>query len=176
MNAGTSMQPQFTLRRLDHLDAMAYRELRLEGLGSHPEAFGASFEEEAAKPLEWFAERLTRNAVFGALLDGPTLLGAAGLLVPDAAKLRHKGVLWGMYVRPAARGTGLAAALVAHVVEHAEAIVEEVQLRVATSNPAAVRLYARAGFRQYGLERRAMRVGNEYFDEALMALWVGPPG
>ncbi len=73
-------------------------------------------------------------------------------------------------------GTGLAAALSAHVVEHAEAIVTEVQLRVATFNPAAVRLYARAGLRQYGLERRALRAGNEYFDEALRALWIGQPG
>ena len=91
---------------------MAYRELRLEGLARHPDAFGASWEDEAARPLPWFAERLERNAVFGGwVAGGSELAGVAGLLVPEAAKLRHKGVLWGMYVRPRARRTGLAAAL-----------------------------------------------------------------
>ena len=175
MGAGPDTKP-FTIRRLDGSDAAAYRGLRLEGLRSHPEAFSASWEDEAAKPAEWFAERLERNAVFGGWLDGATLAGAAGLRVPDAAKLRHKGTLWGMYVRPEARGSGLAAALVARVVEHAADVVEEVQLTVAAANPAALRLYARAGFVQYGLDRRALRLGDQYFDEMLMALPLRRPG
>ncbi len=174
MNAETSMTPPFTLRRLGLPDAAGYRELRLEGLRSHPEAFGASWEDEAAKPLAWFAERLERNAVFGAPLDAEHLVGIAGLLVPDAAKLRHKGVLWGMFVQPEARGTGLAAALVVRVLEQARGIVEEVRLTAVASNTAAVRLYTRAGFRQYGLERRALKIGNEYHDELLMALRLSP--
>src|SRR5215217_8285706 len=112
----------FTIRRLVAAEAAEYRELRLEGLGGHPEAFGAAWEEEAARPVAWFAERLERNAVFGAWAafdGGRTLAGIAGLLVPDAAKLRHKGVLWGMYVRPRARGMGMGAALVARVLDHA---------------------------------------------------------
>lgn len=64
MIAGTSRSP-FELRRLAAPDAACYRELRLEGLRSRPEAFGASWEDEAPRPLDWFAERLERNAVFG---------------------------------------------------------------------------------------------------------------
>ena len=96
-----------TARRLGVGDAAGYRELRLEGLAGHPEAFGASWEDEAARPLAWFAERLERNAVFGGWVrgGGVELAGVAGLLVPDAPKLSHKGVLWGMYVRPLARRT-----------------------------------------------------------------------
>lgn len=41
------MAPPFMLRRLGSSDAASYRELRLEGLRSHPEAFGASWEYEA---------------------------------------------------------------------------------------------------------------------------------
>ena len=58
------------------------------------------------------------------LAGGSTLVGMAGLHVPDTAKLRHKGVLGGMYVRPEVRGAGLAAALVACVVEQARGVVE----------------------------------------------------
>ena len=162
------------LRRLAGPDAALYRELRLEGLRDHPEAFGAAWEDEASRPLGWFAERLACHAVFAA--GGPALVGVAGLLVPEAAKLRHKGTLWGMFVRPQARGTGLAAALLARVLEHAAQNVEEVRLTVVASNTAAIRLYTRAGFAPYGLERRALKVGDRYHDELLMALPLQRPG
>jgi ribosomal protein S18 acetylase RimI-like enzyme len=89
-------------------------------------------------------------------------------------KLRHKGVLWGMYVRPEARGTGLAAALVQQVVAHAQTLVEQVCLTVVASNVAARRLYSAAGFEEYGLERRGLKVGSEYYDEVLMVLPLNP--
>ncbi len=48
----------FILRRLKIPDAADYRALRLEGLRTNPEAFGASFEDKADKPLRWLEERL----------------------------------------------------------------------------------------------------------------------
>ena len=161
MDAGIRTKPPFTLRRLGGSDAAGYRALRLQGLRTHPEAFGTAWDEEASRPLDWFAERLERNAVFGGCLNGAILAGVAGLRVPDGVKLRHKGMLWGMYVVPEARGSGLATALVARVVKHAKDIVEEIQLTVAASNLAAVRLYARVGFVQYGLDRRALKIGDQ---------------
>lgn len=159
------------LRRLGADDAAGYRGLRLHGLAEHPEAFGASWEDEAERPLPWFAERLERNAVFGGwAAGGAELAGVAGLAVPDAAKLRHKGVLWGMHVRRGFRRAGLGAALLARVLDHARGAVEEVRLSVVLSNAAAVRLYEAAGFETYGVERRALRVAGRYHDEALMAL------
>ena len=164
----------FKVRRLETDDVASYRELRLEGLKSHPEAFASSWESEAEKPASWWAERLKSNTVLGGWVDGSPLVGVAGLRVQDAIKLRHKGVLWGMYVRPEARGTGLAAALVQRAVEHASTLVEEICLTVVTSNVAACRLYKAAGFKEYGLERRALKVGSQYYDEMLMALQLGP--
>ena len=168
---GAAPEADAAVRRLGAPDAAGYRALRLEGLAGHPEAFGASWEEEAARPLAWFAERLERNAVFGGWTGGgPELAGVAGLLVPEAAKLRHKGVLWGMYVRPPARRTGMGAALLARVLDHARGAVEEVRLTVVASNAAAVRFYEAAGFETYGVERRALKVAGRHHDEALMAL------
>jgi len=165
------------LRRLETQDVAIYRELRLEGLKRHPEAFASSWEYEADKPASWWAERLETNTIFGGQVDNSPIAGVAGLHVQDALKLRHKGVLWGMYVRPEARRSGLGAALVERVVEHARTVVEELCLTVVTSNDAACRLYGKAGFKPYGLERRAMKVGGEYHDELLMALSLGPhPG
>ncbi|MCG8545716.1 MAG: GNAT family N-acetyltransferase, partial [Alphaproteobacteria bacterium] len=82
----------------------------------------------------------------------------------------HKGVLWGMYVKPDGRGTGLGKLLAERVIEHAETAVEELLLKVVSANPAAVKLYKSLGFAEYGVERRAMKIGADYYDEVLMAL------
>ncbi len=87
-------------------------------------------------------------------------------------KMRHKGVLWGMYVRPEARGTGLAAALVERLLSEAQGIVEEVRLAVVTTNEAAIRLYTRYRFKEYGIERRALKMDGRYYDELLMARFI----
>jgi RimJ/RimL family protein N-acetyltransferase len=168
-------QKLIKVRRLETHDVASYRELRLEGLQSHPEAFSSSSEDESAKPAPWWAERLETSPVFGGWIDDSPLLGVAGFHVNGSAKLRHKGVLWGMYVRPDARGTGLAARLVQRVIEHGQSVVEEICLTVVASNTAAHRLYRAAGFEQYGLERRALKVGDAYHDEMLMALQLHPP-
>lgn len=158
------------VRRLLHGDAADYRDLRLDGLRRHPEAFGASWDDEAGQPLDWFAARLLGNCVFGAWLPGGVLAGVAGLSVPAAAKLRHKGALWGMYVVPEARGTGMAAALLRHVIGQAGGMVEEVLLTCTASNVAAENLYGRFGFERYGGEPRAVKVGDCYHDVVLMRL------
>jgi RimJ/RimL family protein N-acetyltransferase len=162
------------MRRLEASDVADYRELRLESLKVHPDAFSSSWEYEWEKPISWWADRLETATVFGGWVNNSPLVGVAGFRVQDAVKLQHKGVLWRMYVRPEARGTGLAAALVQQVVEHARTRVEEVCLTVVTSNAAARRFYSAAGFKEYGLERRALKVGSEYYDEVLMALPLTP--
>ncbi|MFC7692864.1 GNAT family N-acetyltransferase [Paeniroseomonas aquatica] len=170
MPAGAA-KPGFTLRRLGAADAAAFRDLRLLGLRRHPEAFGAAFEEEAGRPLAWFAGRLEVHAVWGGWQTGAgPLAGVVGLQLNGVAKARHKGVLWGMLVRPEARGGGLATALAGALLEHARSHVEEVRLSVGASNPAAIRLYARLGFSAYGVEPRALKLGEAYCDEVLMAL------
>ena len=162
------------VRRLEASDVADYRELRLESLKAHPEAFASSWEHEGEKPISWWAGRLETTTVFGGWVNNSPLVGVAGFWVQDSVKLRHKGVLWGMYVRPEARGTGLAAALVQQVVAHARTLVEQVCVTVVASNVAARRLYSAAGFEEYGLERRALKVGSEYYDEVLMVLPLNP--
>ncbi len=157
-----------SVQQLSPGDATSYRSLRLDGLRRHPEAFGASWDDEADKPVEWFAARLQGSPVFGSWLADGSLAGVAGLRVPEPAKLRHKGVLWGMYVLPEARGTGMAAALVQHAIEQASGTVEEILLTYTASNVAAAKLYGRFGFERYGAEPRAVKIENRYHDIVLM--------
>ncbi|MBL6454514.1 GNAT family N-acetyltransferase [Belnapia sp. T6] len=156
--------------RLGPADAAAYRALRLEALRLHPEAFAADWAEEAARPLDWFTERLATNAVWGAGEDA-ALAGMVGLMRPGMAKLHHKAIIWGFYVRADARSAGLGTALLgAALTEAREAGAEEVRLSVTAGNAAALRLYERLGFRAYGREPRALRVAGHDHDEFLMAL------
>jgi RimJ/RimL family protein N-acetyltransferase len=79
-----------------------------------------------------------------------------------------------MFVAPEARRAGLATTLMGQLIEHAAAVVEEIRLSVVTANPEAVRLYEKAGFSAYGLERRALKVDGRYYDELLMSLLLRP--
>lgn len=155
------------IRRLNSGDAAAFAEIRLEGLRLAPEAFGSDLEKEQAWPLDQFADRLTGNAVFG-WEDSGALLGVAGFFTLSGQKVRHRGVLWGMYVREAARGRGIGARLVKAVQDYAREQVEQIHLDVSVDNPAAVALYERCGFRRYGTGPRILKIGDRYLDAHLM--------
>jgi GNAT superfamily N-acetyltransferase len=157
----------YQVRQLAAADLEAYREIRLEALATHPEAFGTTAAEEAAKPRERFLEVLEADAVFGGFVDG-RLVGIAGLRQEPKEKERHRGLLWGMYVAEPARGSGLAGALVDAVLEEARGRVVQVHLDVGDYNLAARRLYESRGFVSYGLAPRTLKVGNRYIDEHAM--------
>ncbi|MFE0752946.1 GNAT family N-acetyltransferase [Inquilinus sp. NPDC058860] len=157
----------FVIRRLEAADAAAYREIRLEGLERHPEAFGSTYETEAALSLEDFARRVAEVPTFAAERDG-RLLGLAGLALEKTVKRRHRGTLVRMYVRPEAHGTGAADALVEAVLDHARAEgLDAVLLAVITEAEPARRLYERHGFKAYGVEPGALRIGDRAYDDEL---------
>lgn len=158
-------------RQLKSRDAEIYHALWLDALRLAPSSFGSSLEEEQAKDASEFARAIERNAIFGAWNGTRGLVGTAGLSVKVGAKTRHKAVLFRLFVAPDWRAKGIGYTLVQHVTHEARPLAEAVQLAVATHNTAAVRLYGTCGFREYGLERRALKVGdNDYVDEYLMEL------
>ncbi|HEX8391634.1 MAG TPA: GNAT family N-acetyltransferase [Longimicrobium sp.] len=155
------------IRRLGPDDAAAFHALRLEGFRRFPRQFRYAPEDEDGLPLAQVERRLAEQFVAGAFVSG-ALAGIAGLSRFAGARLRHKGLLWGMYVRPEAQGTGLGGALVNAVLDHARGQVQTVQLTVMDHNPPARRLYERHGFVEYGREPDAVRVDGEPLDEILM--------
>ena len=161
------------VRRLTSADAAAYRDIRLAGLSESPEAFGSTFERENTQPLAWFCERLGNSHVFGAFRSNE-LLGIVGFAIRDGEKERHKGLLWGMYVRPDARKAGVGRQLVEAVIDHARDRVEVIQLSVVSGNERARRLYASLGFVEYGVEKKSLKQDGHYYDEILMAVDLNP--
>lgn len=159
------------IRRLAHADAAdvaLYRDIRLEALRAHPEAFGSTFEAESAQPLGWHSDRLASATVLGVFRNGE-LVAMAGFAIQQGPKRAHKGLLWGMYVRPAARKSGVGKRLVEAICDLARQHAELIQLTVVRDNERARGLYASLGFVDYGVERNALKQGGRYYDEVLMA-------
>ena len=175
------MTADLTITRLSLPHAAAYRELMLQAYARHPDAFTASVEERAGLPLSWWEARLAPGAavdemVLGAL-DGEQLAGVAGLSFETRPKLRHKALLFGMYVAPPWRGRGLGLRLVQAVLAQARARpgVIQVQLTVSGGNAAAEALYARCGFVRFGVEPRAMALGDGFVAKVHMGCDLAPP-
>ena len=164
-------RPEPEIRLLTCADTLAYRDIRLEGLRCHPEAFASTFEDERDRPLDRFKDLINQSLIFGAVL-AQRLVGVVGLRAHTEVKLRHKATIWGMYVRHEARQYGIGERLIDAAVAHAPGHVEQLQLSVVTENEAARRLYAKAGFIEYGHQINALKHGGRYYDDILMVKFL----
>jgi ribosomal protein S18 acetylase RimI-like enzyme len=166
------------IRPLTAHEAEAFSRLRLEGLEREPEAFTESPEEHKAKSLEEIAGYLGSGFspdrfVLGAF-DNGQLVGVTGFFRRQGPKIRHRGEIWGVYVREESRGLGIGRALMAEMIRllHSVPGLEQVALGVSVGNLSARRLYESFGFRAYGREARALKIGEAYVDEELMVLYL----
>jgi ribosomal protein S18 acetylase RimI-like enzyme len=161
------------IRPLTAADATAFRHIRLQAISDSPTAVWPTYEEEARRTVEETEARIQRTdtqVVFGAFVD-MKLVGIAGLRREPLGQVRHKAVLWGVFVSPEQRREGLAGKLFSRVVSFArEEGVLQIQLCVNAKNDRARNLYRSLGFTTFGVEPRAMRVGDKYFDEEHMVL------
>ena len=167
------------LRLLTVDDAEAFWHLRLEMLRNDPESFADSDEEHLKTTIETARERLSKNDpksnfVVGMFEHGQ-MIGTAGFFRRPNYKERHKGHIWGVYVKGDYRGKGLGKALMAELLlrVRSQTGLEQVNLGVSTDQLAAKKLYESLGFEVYGHERQSLKIGEEYVDKDLMVLWIG---
>ena len=160
------------IRELGPADAVAFQELRLQGLDECPSAFASSRAEEESTPIDVVAEHLRSRPdrrVLGAFVES-RLVGIVGLRRESAIKLAHKAFIWGMYVEPAARRSGIGRALIVEALACASKMagLRQVNLGVNAANTGAIGLYQRAGFTSFGLERGFMLLEGALHDELHM--------
>jgi ribosomal protein S18 acetylase RimI-like enzyme len=163
------MSASATIRRLRSEDAAAFKAIRLEALKANPELLRSTFELEDKLDVAWFAGRLEDAHVMGAFRDGE-LVGTAGFAIQQGQPNAHKGRLFGMYVRSSSRNLGVGRLLLNAVLDVARENVELIQLSVVRENRPARRLYESVGFLEFGVETKASKYGDKYYDEALMAI------
>ncbi|HEX7760225.1 MAG TPA: GNAT family N-acetyltransferase [Caulobacteraceae bacterium] len=166
----------FEIRPVRPDEADAWMAMRLEALTAHPMAFGDSYEEASARPLADLEARLAQagpGVTLGVYVEG-ALQGTAVFSVEAPLKMRHKGLLGAVYLRPVLRGSGAADALVAAIIAHARQHVDLLKAVVNPSNDVARKLYFRHGFRTYGVEPRSLRYGGVDNDDELIVLELAP--
>lgn len=161
------------IRSLTATDAAAFRAIRLQAIADSPSAVWPTREEESGCSLKDIEERIQQTdsqVVFGAFIDGK-LVGIVGLRRIPLAQVKHKALLWGVFISPDQRRQGLGRQLFAWVRNYAlDAGILQIQLSVNAENVRARSLYRSLGFESFGLEPRALRVGDSYFDEEHMLL------
>jgi len=162
------------IRLLGRDDVAIFRALRMAMLQDTPSAFGASPQDEETLSEAAWAARIgpdDNSAVFGAFI-GDNLVGSIALSRQRPVKMRHKALIWGVFVSSPVRGQGLARRLMQAMIAHARTLPElrQVTLSVAAWNTKAGELYRNMGFVQYGHEPEALCVDGEWFDERQMVL------
>jgi RimJ/RimL family protein N-acetyltransferase len=128
----------FEIRTLTTDEWAILRDLRFASLRDAPDAFTSTVEREEGYPREGWQLRTGTSAI--AFAAGQPV-GIAGWHRPDGADDTE---LVGMWVHPTHRGTGIALAIVEHVVTATRG--EPLILHVLPTNERAQALYRKAGF------------------------------
>ena len=101
---------EITVRNLHEDDWEDYRSVRLSALRESPEAFVATVEEEEAYDESFWRQRMRRSARLIAEKDGRAV-GVVSIGTAEASET-SAGELFGLWVRPDSRGSGVATRLV----------------------------------------------------------------
>ena len=155
-------------------DAGRLRDLRLEALADHPQAFSSDYATAAQEPLANWVERLERheqgaNERLQVAEAGSELVGMAGIYRDPRPKIRHAATIWGVYVSPGWRGLRTGDGLVKANLEWAASHeVVFVRLAVISVNSSAIACYLRCGFSVYGVEPKSIFYEGRYYDELMM--------
>jgi RimJ/RimL family protein N-acetyltransferase len=166
------------IRQLELTELEKYLDHRLQALKDTPQSFGRSYEDESDRSIE---ERLLElrsrlsehNVIYVAEEDGH-FVGSIGILRMSGRKINHIAIIWGVYVVPDARGQRIGHQLMERAITQARQWVgvTQVKLTVVTTNEAALKLYDKLGFKQWGVEPQALIVDGEPLDEAHFVLFL----
>jgi len=167
---------EITVRRLEESDWAAYRAVRLDALSESPGAFSATYADETGMSEADWRARMLRSRRFLAERGGQAAgIASLGRHEPPEGESGNAGEIFGLWVTPPARGTGVATALAQAAAGQALADGRShIVYWVSTDNGRAVAFASGLGFRPTD-SRRPMR-GQAHADEQeiAMVLPLGP--
>ncbi|MEO6080521.1 MAG: GNAT family N-acetyltransferase [Steroidobacteraceae bacterium] len=148
-----------------------YRSFLGEGLARDEQHFRISPSDDAAAPFP--TQDKEDSFTLAAYVDG-ALAGVVSFERDGKTreKLRHKGILFRMYVNGDFRGCGLGKRLIGEALSRAVRLgdIERINLTVVSDNAAAKALYESFGFATFGIEPNAIKWNGKYFAEVSMGL------
>lgn len=166
---------EISVRPLGEEDWQQYRDTRLTALRESPEAFAATVDEEEAYDEDFWRLRMTRSSRLLAERDATPLgIVSVGRATADNPQISE---LFGLWVTPEGRGSGVATELVrAGATLARDQGQSQLAYWVGSDNGRAVAFASGFGFRPTG-KRRPMRVpkdgGEDGEDEVAMVLALG---
>ena len=136
------------IQRLSMDEALRLRHIRLRALADAPDAFGSTYADVSAHPLDMWRQQLQEIVTFVAVHDGEDV----GIVRCASDEHQHDTAwLLSMWVAPEARGQGVGNALIDAVIAYARARgAIRLLLDVGDQNQQAIALYARKGFKPNG--------------------------
>lgn len=148
------------------LDRVAREEIYIEKVEAPPFTDVKNFQQKLIAQ-QWPNYYAVKQGASGE----PEVLGWADITRPQNERLAHRGFL-GMALVAEARGQGLGTQLLQAVLSHAQRIgIEKIELSVYSSNPSAIALYKKCGFREMGRIRHFRKYKDQYFDSVEMELF-----
>lgn len=159
------------IKKLTGADAPEYQKLIVLGVETHPESFRIS-PADVRQSEPSFAAEDENDFTLGAFDDSQTLVGVVSFDRERREKMRHKGLIYRMYVADARAGSGIGRKLLRAAIERAAQIagLEQINLTVVATNERARRLYESERFISFSHETRAIKIGANYYDEQNMVL------
>jgi ribosomal protein S18 acetylase RimI-like enzyme len=163
------------IRTITPKDASEFWALRFEMLELEPFAYGADLEDHADSSIGDQVRKLGGltggDCAVGAWWDGE-LVGSAILRREPGRKFLHKANVFSVYVKPHARGQGIAKAMMLEVIARAKSLPEITQLNIGvmSTQVAARAMYDSLGFEAWGFEPRALLIDGVFADETYMVL------
>ena len=162
-------------QRLQPQHARAYVAARQRMLELDPWAFSASpildIEAEVVRIEALLADDI--RAIVGVVREcDAAVIATAGLIRPDREKLSHRVHVWGVWTDPDHRRQGLGREVMQAAIELARSWrgVVGIELSVREGGSAAIGLYESLGFRTWGIQPDAMRIGGVSSSERYMQL------
>lgn len=165
---------ELTVRALTEDDWEAYRAVRLEALRESPEAFVANVDEESQYDEDVWRDRMKRSTRLIAEQDGRAV-GVVSVGRAETEGEASAGEIFGLWVSPDLRGTGVATKLVRRGADQAlEEGHRHVVYWVGTENGRAVAFASGMGFRPTDYRRPMGVVSDDDGEwEAAMVLPIG---
>ena len=98
------------------------------------------------------------------------LVGTVSIEREFQLKLRHKALVFRMFVHPAVAGRGIGRLLMNEAIHQAKKVsgLRQLHLTVLATNGRAIRLYQSVGFNEFAREPESVKIDQSYVDELQM--------
>ncbi len=146
----------------------------MKAFKTDPTSFGESFEREEKKSEQELREKLLNKkhrAYIAKVGDKIAAMAEYDVFLPQ--HVEHTAMISTVFTDPDFRRRGLSEKVMKRMLDdlHNREKISRVRLSVGTAHPAAREMYKKLGFIEFGIGKREMKVGDQYYDQIHMDLF-----